>query len=96
VTMTIKLRLSKGSKLSHIELDSNFVELDNRVSALESATPGGGGEHYVMADIADPLQLNGVLTTTNIIENGVVSSELVTSYALVGGSTYKFYLEGCH
>lgn len=60
---------------------SNFSEFDL-----------GGGDHYVQADIADPSQLNGVLTITNVVENGVTSSELVTSYALISGNTYKFYL----
>lgn len=53
----------------------------------------GLGDHYIQATIADPSQLNGVLSITNVIENGVSSaSELVTSYVLISGNTYKFYL----
>jgi hypothetical protein len=53
----------------------------------------GLGDHYIQATIADPSQLSGVLSITNIVENGVTSaSEPVTSYSLISGNIYKFYL----
>ncbi len=39
--MTIILRLTKGSELTHAELDGNFTDLDGRVDALEADGSGG-------------------------------------------------------
>jgi hypothetical protein len=56
---------------------------------------GEAGEipHHVQADITDPSQLNGNLTITNVIVNGApASTETVTSFELVSGNTYRFFL----
>ena len=53
-----------------------------------------GEDHYLQADITDPSLLNGTLTVTNISVNGASpTTESVTSYELVSGNTYKFYLD---
>jgi hypothetical protein len=54
----------------------------------------GSGDHYMQADIADPSLLNGTLSIANITVDGAPNTtETVTRFELVSGTTYKFYLE---
>ena len=49
--MTITLRNTKGSALTHSELDGNFTDLDGRVTTLENA-PGSTNTYLASGSVA--------------------------------------------
>jgi hypothetical protein len=63
------------------------------VVSYTNFTEVNDGTHYIQADIEDPALLNGNLSVTNITVNGAsASTEIVTSFELSTGTTYKFFL----
>jgi hypothetical protein len=74
---------------------ADYTGTPTTVSWTNVLEVGEAGEipHHVQADITDPSQLNGILTITNVIVNGApASTETVTSFELVSGNTYRFFL----
>ena len=68
--MAITKRLVKGSALTHTELDSNFTDLDGRVTTLES-TPGSDSQTLTLA--GDDLTITG----GNTVSLSTLSTEVV-------------------
>ena len=68
--MAITKRLVKGSALTHTELDSNFTDLDGRVTTLESA-PGSDSQTLTLA--GDDLTITG----GNTVSLSTLSTEVV-------------------
>ena len=68
--MAIVKRLVKGSALTHTELDSNFTDLDGRVTTLES-TPGSDSQTLTLA--GDDLTITG----GNTVSLSTLSTEVV-------------------
>lgn len=84
--MAITKRLVKGSALTHTELDSNFTDLDGRVTTLES-TPGSDSQTLTLA--GDDLTITG----GNTVSLSTLSTEVVddTSPQLGGNLDLNTY-----
>jgi hypothetical protein len=68
--MAITKRLVKGSALTHTELDSNFTDLDGRVTTLEAAVDSDG---QTLSLVGDDLTISG----GNTISLNTLSTEVV-------------------
>ena len=64
--MTITLRSTKGSELTHAELDGNFTDLDSRIQQIDTFD-SGNAQGLINATVANYATLSGLNNLTNSV-----------------------------
>lgn len=64
--MTITLRSTKGSELTHAELDGNFTDLDSRIQQIDTFD-SGNAQGLINATAANYATLSGLNNLTNSV-----------------------------
>ena len=85
--MAIVKRLVKGSELTHLELDGNFDDLDNRTNVLEQANQSGSQVANSSIGILNDVDLTGVSADSIIKYDSAQNKFIVGSSDLVNDTT---------
>jgi len=64
--MTITLRSTKGSELTHAELDGNFTDLDTRIQQID-VFDSNNAQGLINATVANYATLSGLNNLTNSV-----------------------------
>ena len=82
--MAITLRNTKGIALTHAELDGNFVDLNTRVTTIESGGSSGSGINSVV-DAGGAGSLTWNSETQNLTYIGATTTEIQAAFAAGNG-----------